>query len=76
MPFSSKRSIFDELYTCYESIERIYKGGFINTDTLKDKIIYYSTVELSDISLITLSRGVPLNRVSTVFEILSPLAIE
>lgn len=40
MPFSAKRAIFDEFYTLYESIEHIYKGGFINTDTLKDKIIY------------------------------------
>ena len=40
MPFSAKRSRFDEFYTCYDSIEHIYKGGFINTDTLKDKIIY------------------------------------
>ena len=40
MPFSSKRAIHDEFYTLYESIEYIYKGGFINTDTLKDKIIY------------------------------------
>lgn len=40
MPFSSKRAIHDEIYTNYESIEHIYKGGFINTDTLKDKIIY------------------------------------
>ena len=40
MPFSAKRSRFDEFYTCYESIEYIYKGGFINIDTLKDKIIY------------------------------------
>ena len=40
MPFSSKRSRFDEIYTCYDSIEYIYKGGFINIDTLKDKIIY------------------------------------
>ena len=40
MAFSSKREIHDELYTLYESIEYIYKGGFINTDTLKDKIIY------------------------------------
>ena len=40
MPFSSKRAIYDELYTNYESIEHIYKGGYINTYTLKDKIIY------------------------------------
>ena len=40
MPFSSKRAIFDEIYTLYESIEEIYKGGYINLDTLKDKIIY------------------------------------
>ena len=40
MPFSAKRSRFDEIYTCYDSIEYIYKGGFINIDTLKDKIIY------------------------------------
>ena len=40
MPFSSKRARFDEFYTCYDSIEHIYKGGFINIDTLKDKIIY------------------------------------
>ena len=40
MPFSAKRSRFDEFYTCYDSIEHIYKGGFINIDTLKDKIIY------------------------------------
>ena len=40
MPISAKRAIHDELYTLYESIEYIYKGGFINTDTLKDKIIY------------------------------------
>lgn len=40
MAFSSKRARFDEFYTHYESIEYIYKGGFINTDTLKDKIIY------------------------------------
>lgn len=40
MPFSSKRARFDEIYTCYESIEYIYKSGYINLDTLKDKIIY------------------------------------
>ena len=40
MAFSSKRARFDEFYTCYDSIEHIYKGGFINIDTLKDKIIY------------------------------------
>ena len=40
MPFSSKRSRFDEIYTHYESIEEIYKGGYINLDTIKDKIIY------------------------------------
>ena len=40
MPFSSKRATHDEFYTLYESIEYIYKDGFINTDTLKDKIIY------------------------------------
>ena len=40
MAFSSKRATHDEFYTLYESIEYIYKGGFINTDTLKDKIIY------------------------------------
>ena len=40
MAFSSIRAIHDEFYTNYESIEYIYKGGFINTDTLKDKIIY------------------------------------
>ena len=40
MPFSSKRAIHDEIYTLYESIEEIYKGGYINLDTLKDKIIY------------------------------------
>lgn len=40
MPFSSKRAIFDEIYTLYESIEEIYKGGYINLDTIKDKIIY------------------------------------
>ena len=40
MPLSSKRATHDEFYTLYESIEYIYKGGFINTDTLKDKIIY------------------------------------
>ena len=40
MPFSTKRATFDEIYTLYESIEEIYKGGYINLDTLKDKIIY------------------------------------
>ena len=40
MPFSSKRATFDEIYTLYESIEEIYKGGYINLDTIKDKIIY------------------------------------
>ena len=40
MPFSSKRAIFDEIYTLYESIEEIYKCGYINLDTIKDKIIY------------------------------------
>ena len=40
MPFSAKRARFDEIYTLYESIEEIYKGGYINLDTLKDKIIY------------------------------------
>ena len=40
MPFSSKRATHDEFYTLYESIEYIYKCGFINIDTLKDKIIY------------------------------------
>ena len=40
MPFSSKRATHDEFYTLYESIEEIYKGGYINLDTIKDKIIY------------------------------------
>ena len=40
MPFSAKRARFDEFYTHYESIENIYKCGYVNTDTLKDKIIY------------------------------------
>ena len=40
MAFSAKRSRFDEIYTNYESIEHIYKDGYINLDTLKDKIIY------------------------------------
>ena len=40
MPFSSKRAIHDEIYTLYESIEEIYKGGYVNADTIKDKIIY------------------------------------
>lgn len=40
MPFSSKRATHDEIYTLYESIEEIYKGGYINLDTIKDKIIY------------------------------------
>ena len=40
MPFSAKRAIFDEIYTLYESIEEIYKSGYINLDTIKDKIIY------------------------------------
>ena len=38
MPF--QRGKCDEIYTLYESIEEIYKGGYINLDTLKDKIIY------------------------------------
>ena len=40
MPFSQKRARFDEFYTHYESIEGIYKSGYVNVDTLKDKIIY------------------------------------
>ena len=40
MPLSSKRARFDEFYTHYESIEEIYKGGYVNADTLKYKIIY------------------------------------
>ena len=40
MPFSAKRARFDEFYTHYESIEEIYKSGYVNADTLKDKIIY------------------------------------
>lgn len=40
MPFSSKRARHDEFYTHYESIEEIYKSGYVNVDTLKDKIIY------------------------------------
>ena len=40
MPFSAKRARFDEFYTHYESIEDIYKSGYVNADTLKDKIIY------------------------------------
>ena len=40
MPFSSKRATHDEFYTHYESIEEIYKSGYVNADTLKDKIIY------------------------------------
>lgn len=40
MPLSSKRARFDEFYTHYESIEDIYKSGYVNADTLKDKIIY------------------------------------
>ena len=40
MPFSTKRARFDEFYTHYESIEEIYKSGYVNADTLKDKIIY------------------------------------
>ena len=40
MPFSAKRARFDEFYTHYECIENIYKCGYVNADTLKDKIIY------------------------------------
>ena len=40
MAFSQKSVRFDEFYTHYESIEEIYKGGYVNADTLKDKIIY------------------------------------
>ena len=40
MSFSQKRVSFDEFYTHYESIEKIYKSGYVNADTLKDKIIY------------------------------------
>lgn len=40
MPFSAKRARFDEFYTHYESIDEIYKSGYVNADTLKDKIIY------------------------------------
>lgn len=40
MPFSSKRSTFDEFYTLYESIEKIYKSDYMKPTVFKDKIIY------------------------------------
>ena len=38
MPF--QRAIFDEIYTNYESIEKIYKSGYMKPEVFKDKIIY------------------------------------
>ena len=40
MPFSAKRAIHDELYTIYDSIEKIYKSGYMKPAVFKDKIIY------------------------------------
>ena len=40
MPFSSKRARFDEFYTLYEIIEKIYKSGYMKPEVFKDKIIY------------------------------------
>ena len=40
MAFSSKRARFDEFYTLYESIEKIYKSGYMKPEVFKDKIIY------------------------------------
>ena len=40
MPFSSKRAKFDEFYTIYDNIEKIYKSGYMKPEVFKDKIIY------------------------------------
>lgn len=40
MPFSSKRGIRDDFYTLYDSIEKIYKSGYMKPEVFKDKIIY------------------------------------
>ena len=40
MPFSAKRARFDEFYTLYEIIEKIYKSGYMKPEVFKDKIIY------------------------------------
>ena len=40
MPFSSKRTRFDEFYTIYDNIEKIYKSGYMKPEVFKDKIIY------------------------------------
>lgn len=40
MPFSAKRARFDEFYTLYENIEKIYKSGYMKHTVFKDKIIY------------------------------------
>ena len=40
MPFSAKRARCDEFYTLYESIEKIYKSGYMKPEVFKDKIIY------------------------------------
>ena len=40
MPFSAKQSRFDEFYTIYEIIEKIYKSGYMKPEVFKDKIIY------------------------------------
>ena len=35
-----KRAVNDEFYTYYESIEEIYKQGYVYEESFKDKIIY------------------------------------
>lgn len=40
MAFSSKRARFDEFYTIYDNIEKIYKSGYMKPEVFKDKIIY------------------------------------
>ena len=40
MAFSSKRARFDEFYTIYDNIEKIYKSGYMKPEAFKDKIIY------------------------------------
>ena len=40
MPFSAKRARFDEFYTIYDNIEKIYKSGYMKPTVFKDKIIY------------------------------------
>ena len=40
MPLSAKRARFDEFYTLYDNIEKIYKSGYMKPEVFKDKIIY------------------------------------